>query len=349
MMKKLIALLVLTALTLASVVSCDIKPPEPLPKSKQYYEYFNTVSVVSSYLGDSEEDFADNCEVVEGILSEYHKLFDIYYEYSGINNLKTVNKNAGVAPVEVSPKLIDFLLWAKEIFTLTDGEVNIALGSVLKLWHDAREAADISPELARIPGEDALAKAREHTSIDDIIIDKESSTVFLRDPEMSLDVGALGKGYATERARLALLDMGVSSYVLNIGGNISAVGTKPDGRAWSTAIKSPHKAGEYALTVGLCDTSCVTSGDYERYFTYEGKKYHHIIDKDTLMPSEYFSSITVITPDSALADALSTALFSMSYEDGLSLVSTLDGVEVYWISTDGVEYMTDGIRQIVIQ
>lgn len=348
MKKKLIALL-LAILALTSVASCDIEPPEPLPKSKQYYEYFNTVSAVSSYLGDTDEEFTDNCEVVEGILSEYHKLFDIYYEYSGINNLKTVNKNAGIAPVEVSRELIDFLIWAKEMYTLTGGEVNIALGSVLKLWHDSREAAEVSPELARIPDEHELAEAMAHTSIDDVVIDKESSTVFLRDPMMSLDVGALGKGYAAERARRALIDMGVSSYVLNIGGNISVIGTKPDGRVWSTAIKSPHEAGKYALSVGLSDTSCVTSGDYERYFTYEGKRYHHIIDKDTLMPSEFFSSITVITPDSSLADALSTALFSMSYEDGLSLVSEQSGVEVYWIGTDGAEYMTDGLKKIVLK
>ena len=347
MKKKLIALLLLGALMLGTAVSCDIATPTPTPRSKQYYEYFNTVSVITSYLGDTEDEFTDNCNVVDSILSEYHRLFDIYYEYSGINNLKTVNKNAGVSPVEVSPKLIDFLLWAKEMYTLTGGEVNIALGSVLSLWHDAREAASVSPNLARIPSMDELTEAMEHTSIDGLIIDEENCTVYLSDSEMSLDVGALGKGYAAEAARRALIDMGVSSYVLNIGGNISAIGTKPDGNAWRTSVKSPHEAGKYALTVNLKDTSCVTSGDYERYFIYENKKYHHIIDKDTLMPSEYFSSITVITPDSALADALSTALFSMSYEDGLSLVKGIEGVDVYWISTDGDEYMTDGIREII--
>ena len=208
--------------------SCGLADPRPIKtQSKQYYEYFDTVSAIYSYLGDTEEEFAANCAVVSSVLGEYHKLFDIYYEYSEINNLRTVNRNAGKAPVKVDGKLIDFLLYAKEIYALTDGETNIAMGSVLKLWHDCREDAFDNPSAAVIPTDAELLEAAAHTDINNLIIDEENSTVYLADPNMRLDVGALGKGYATERAREALVARGVTSYVLNIGGNISAIGEKP--------------------------------------------------------------------------------------------------------------------------
>ena len=114
-----------------------------------------------------------------------------------------------------------------------------------------------------------------------------------------------------------------------------------------TAIKDPLKPGVYALNTTLSDICCVTSGNYERYFSYNNKNYHHIIDKDTLMPSEHFASVTVFCENSALADAHSTALFSMSYEDGLELVSGLSGVNVFWIDTLGNKYMTDGVRDFI--
>ena len=131
--------------------------------------------------------------------------------------------------------------------------------------------------------------------------------------------------------------------MLNIGGNIRIIGHKPDGSGWGTGIKDPKNPNRFALQLTIADTSCVTSGDYIRYFTVNGTKYHHIIDKDTLMPSSFFSAVTVFTANSGLADALSTALFSMSYEDGLALVNRIGGVEVVWIATDGAIQYTQGI------
>jgi thiamine biosynthesis lipoprotein len=160
-------------------------------------------------------------------------------------------------------------------------------------------------------------------------------------------VGALGKGYATEKAAEHLRTVGADSYVLNIGGNIRIIGHKQDGGSWGTGIKDPADTSRYATVIDIADTSCVTSGDYERFFSVNGKKYHHIIDKDTLMPSEYFSSVTIITPDSGLADALSTALFSMSYEDGLRLISAMSTkVEVLWIFPNGEMRMSDGFKTL---
>ncbi len=335
---------------LVILTGCPQTADKAEPRGKVYYTFFDTVSYIYSYAGDSQEEFDENTAVAAKILEEYHRLFDIYYEHSGVNNLCTVNKNAGGEPMKVDQKLIDFLLYAKELYTLTGSEMNIMMGAVLRPWHDCRSAASDDPVNAAIPSEDILEDASKHTSIDLLEIDKENGTVRISDPEASIDVGALGKGYATEMAAKALEGMGVTSYVLNIGGNIRIIGSKPDGTGWLTGIKDPADSDNaYAEYITLKDTSCVTSGTYERFFTVGGKRYHHIIDKDTLMPSAFFPSVTVITKDSGLADALSTALFCMSYEDGLELVNSIGGVEVIWITHDGEKLMTEGFKALVTE
>ena len=343
--KGWIAFAISLVISVLALSSCAKKAEEPRTQAKSYYDFFDTVSVISSYAGDSKEEFFANCETVSSLLGEYHKLFDIYYEYSGINNLKTINKNAGKEPVKVDQKLIDFLIYAKEVYEITDGATNIAMGSVLKLWHDAREMGMDNPTKAYVPSLDSLYQAAEHTDIDKLIIDKENGTVFLADPQMSLDVGAIGKGYATEKAAGLLMEIGVTSYVLNIGGNIRAIGEKTTGEGWTTGITNPDKTSEesFVCRVIVKDTSLVTSGNYERYYVVDGKNYHHIIDPKTNMPAEYFSSVSVFANDSGLADALSTALFCMSYEDGLKIVGDIGGAKVIWVTIDGEVKFTDGI------
>ena len=299
----LTALILVMTTVLASCGGGGSQTFEPKPQTHYAYEYFDTVSIFSSYLGDSKEAFEDNCDELKTILDKYHKLFNIYYEYSGVNNLRTVNIAAGKNPVKVDRELIDFLLYAKEIYAKTNGEVNVMMGAVLRLWHDCREAATDDPASARIPTEAELAAAKEHVSIDTLVIDETASTVYITDPEASLDVGALGKGYAAEIAADFLRDKGVTSYVLNIGGNICAIGNKTGGEPWILGITNPDKdsSESFVKRIRIEDACIVTSGDYERYFVANGKEYHHIIDKDTLMPAEYFSSVSILTTDSALA------------------------------------------------
>ena len=346
--KSLICLCAVLGL-LVVLTGCPNSAHKEEPKGMVYFTFFDTVSNIYSYAGDSDEEFNANCEGVATILEEYHRLFDIYYEYSGVNNLKTINSSAGGDPVEVDQKLIDFLLYAKELYAVTNGEMNVMMGSVLSLWHDCREAATASPANASIPTQEALLQAALHTDISLLEIDKENRTVRITDPAARIDVGALGKGYATEKAAEYLRGKGADGYVLNIGGNIRIIGHKPDGSGWGTGIKNPADPSQYALKLTIADTSCVTSGDYERYYTVNGVKYHHVIDKDTLMPAAFFSSVTVITPNSGLADALSTALFSMSYEEGLALVNGIGGVEVLWITGDGAQYTTPGIQDLILK
>lgn len=336
---------VLAALLLTA---CGQEQPQAEPTGKAYFQYFDTVSYVYNYAGDTAETFEERSAAVAGILYEYHRLFDIYHEYSGINNLCTVNRLAGGDPVPVDEKLIDFLLYARELYEKTGGEMNVMMGAVLRLWHDRRTEAGEDPAAARLPAEEELAEAAGHVGFDALEIDEQAGTVRITDPAASIDVGALGKGYATEMAARHLEEQGISGYVLNVGGNLRIIGTKPDGSGWLTGIKDPRNPEEsFAAKVTLADTSCVTSGNYERYYTVDGVRYHHIIDEDTLFPAEHCASVTVITKDSGLADAMTTALFCMSYEEGAALLKSFGGVEAMWVFADGAVRYTDGFEALL--
>lgn len=311
--------------------------------SEVFYEYFDTVSQVSSYAGDTVQQFGENAKAVREVFEHWHRLLDIYHEYEGMNNLCTVNRLAGGAPVEVDPDLIGFILYAEQMCTLTKGEMDISLGAVLSIWHDARSA-----EIPYLPTEEELKEAGKHIGFHNVEIDEEHCTLRLTDPASSLDPGALGKGYAAEQAAQMLIAKGVTGYALNLGGNVRCIGTKADGSSWRTGIRDPENPDSIAVTISMADCSCVTSGSYERYFTVDGVRYPHIIDKDTLRPATGFSSVSVICQDSALADALTTALFCMGYEEGLALVSSLEGVDVLWISGDGTIRYTKALGPAIL-
>ena len=340
---KRISLFLALILVLMSIVGCQNRMSEP--KTKSIYGLFDSFVTVSSYTDDDTDTFEGNCAAVSNLLGYYNKLFDIYNEYEDINNLRTVNKNAGKKPVKVDRELIDFIEYAIDICKKCDLEINIAMGSVLKIWHDARVAANENG-IPYLPSKKELEDAYVHTEIDSIDVDRENSTIFISDPQTLIDVGAIAKGYAAMKASELLRSRDADGYILNLGGNIIAIGTKNNGDGWITGITNPNRESDerFVARIEICNTSCVTSGDYERYFSFEGKEYHHIIDKDTLEPSTHYRSVTVLCYDSALADALSTALFCMPIEDGKDLIKSFEGVEVIWILPDNSIEETDGIE-----
>ena len=358
-MKKTISILLLLA-SICSVLSAfsacgnkqnDEKEEYTTRSQTVSYAHFNTVTILSSYGAATAEEFAAYVKTVDEMLGHYHKLFDIYYEYAGVNNIKTINKNAGKEPVAVEEELIVFLEYCKELYAVTKGQTNILFGSVLKLWHDARETADETAgylDKSLLPTEDALAEAAKHTSIDLLVIDKEAKTVYISDPAASIDVGAIAKGYAASKVAEKLKADGADAMALNAGGNIVTIGLKPGNEQWITGIKNPNgtEANSLICRVKLGETSLVTSGNYERYFLSDGKIYHHIIDPETRMPAEHFASVSVFTPNGGLADALSTALFCMSYEEGLALIGEINGVEALWVCHDGTIKMTKGVSLV---
>lgn len=304
-----------------------------------YLDVFDTVTTIRGY-DVSEEAFREKAEAVHDALQQYHALFDVYHDTP--MGIYQINSNAGVSPVRVDDRVMALLSDCREYYELTGGRVNIAMGSVLRLWHEAREAGLNDPDNARLPDREQLARAAEHVSFDTVLLDEANGTVFLTDPEQRLDVGAVAKGWTAQQVSRLLPE----GYLLNLGGNICALGSKPDGSKWVIGVQSPENPDSYLCTVGLQSTSLVTSGDYQRYYTVEGRRYHHIIDPDTLMPSEFWHSVSILCPDSGLADCLSTALFLMPLEEGRELAMQC-GAEVMWVDTQNWIFQTDGFRELL--
>jgi len=345
-MRKVIAIALLCALLLTSLAafsSCG--------GMKRYSHtdvtVFDTQTVILGY-DKSEEEFQKKAELIMERLTFYHELYDIYYNYEGKNNLKTVNDNAGKSPVEVDGAIIDLLEYCIDMYELTDGKTNVAMGSVLKIWHRYRTEGIADPERAALPKMEELQAAAEHCSIDDLVIDREKKTVYLKDGEMSLDVGAVAKGYATQMVAEYIEEQGFSGFALSVGGNVKCIGERADGKKWEIGVQNPDLSAEsaYFTKVYLTDQSLVTSGVYQRFYTVNGKEYHHIIDPDTLMPKREFASVSVITDHSGLADALSTALFNMTLEEGERLVESLEGTVAVWVYENGEVRRAKGFEKM---
>ena len=335
-------------------VSCSPQPQQNTPAKERFSAYsfdcFDTVTTVTGYAANREEFDGIANGIIEE-LEEYHKLFTIYHRYEGLENLCTINETVKGEhrTVTVDRRIIDMLLYAKEMYTLTDGKMNIAMGSVLSIWHEYRTEGTDDPENAELPPTERLLDAAAHTDINALVIDGEACTVTLTDPKMTLDVGAVAKGYAVEMIAQKLEAQGISGYVINVGGNVRTVGKKADGKSWTVGIEDPFGSDDYIAYLALSGESLVTSGSYQRYYTVDGKRYHHIIDPATLMPAEGFVSVSVLTKDSAQGDALSTALFCMSYEQGSSLVKSLDGVEAQWVFADGTRRNSSGWAKYTVE
>jgi len=235
-----------------------------------------------------------------------------------------------------------------DMYELTDGKTNVAMGSVLKIWHRYRTEGIADPERAALPKMEELQAAAEHCSIDDLVIDREKKTVYLKDGEMSLDVGAVAKGYATQMVAEYIEEQGFSGFALSVGGNVKCIGERADGKKWEIGVQNPDLSAEsaYFTKVYLTDQSLVTSGVYQRFYTVNGKEYHHIIDPDTLMPKREFASVSVITDHSGLADALSTALFNMTLEEGERLVESLEGTVAVWVYENGEVRRAKGFEKM---
>ena len=339
---RLVSMLLAGALCLSLLAACAPKKKKLTRYSTVFYDVFDTVTQVIAYC-ESEEVFKTQMDALHADLVTYNQLYDIYNDYPGVTNVKTINDNAGKAPVEVDDRILSMLELADQMYATTNGKLNIAMGSVLNIWHNYREAAEATETDAdnKLPGMDELEAAAQHCDINNVIIDEDAKTVYLADPDMRLDVGSVGKGYAVEMVCQAAEARGLTSALVSVGGNLRAIGTKPDGSQWTGGVENPWNASDlYTASsmlsgaINMSDMALVTSGDYQRYFVVDGKRYHHLIDPDTLFPSTYFNGVTVLCSDSGLADCLTTGLFCQPLEDGLKIVESLDGVEAMWCTPD---------------
>ena len=316
---KRLCIFLLLSLSLC-LISCGEKK-----YSTQIWSTFDTVVDVSGFF-DSEEEWIKAKSIVEETLFYYDGLLNAY-EDADVINLKAINESGGKT-LEINRELYDFLIFAKQMEDKTDGALLMAFGSVTGLWKDFIGGGEL-------PDKKALENAFAHTSSDMVLLEECPYRVTLLDPDIRIDAGALAKGWVGDRLRERLEAEGIDSLLINLGGNVVAIGSK-NKKPWSVGIRSTD--GGIFNTVEISDLSVVTSGDYERVREYNGTSYHHIISPETLYPSDYFPSVTVISESSATADALSTALFVMPLDKGKELLEKFPEASAVWITDNGAVY-----------
>lgn len=363
-MKKLTSLILLFTLLFSGC-----QPTETLEQYKNStLSGFDTVFTLLGF-AHSQEEFDSYFTSMQDLILYYHQLFDKYNNYEGINNIKTINDNAGIEPVQVDPVIIELLLLSKEWYEKTDGYLDITIGSVLTVWHNYRdigEALNQDGEYGPIPTMEELKEAAQYTGWEYVEINEENSTVFITNPKVSIDVGAVAKGFAVEKIAVALEEQGLEYGVINGGGNVRTINSKPNNESWNIGITEPDALFETNIDVIRLFTtnSVVTSGDYQRYYiAVNGERMHHIINPFTLMPTQTIRAVSVITEDSGIADALSTYFSIATYEEGVAMVKRLQiemDIEVVWLMDQPQEeqegilffyldgfyvYMTSGLKE----
>lgn len=269
-------------------------------------------------------------KVFDGFFSRLEELDHTISRTYAHSEIHEINENAGIEPVVVSAEIFSLIQRAMELCELTGGAFNPLVGALTDLWA-------IGTDEARVPSAEEIASVLSYTSPEHIVLDEEEMSVYLTSPHTHLDLGAIGKGYASDVLASYLRANGVESAIINLGGNIYCIGTKRHGEKWVIGLQNPDtEYGGYYSTVEVEDTAVVTSGAYERYTVEDGRVYHHIFDPETGYPSESdLLSATIISPDGTLADALSTAVFVLGSEQGRELIEGC-GVEAVLL-TDSLE------------
>ncbi len=345
--KRILSLALAVVLTLSLFSGCSSKPKYQKYNGTIWDSFDTIISIVSYHENDAQYDAF--MTTAQDRYSYYHKLFDIYNSYPDMVNAKTINDNAGIAPVQVEKELFDLVKFSIDWHKKTDGKVNVAMGSVLKIWHDVRSYAEFNQPY--LPDMAQLEAANAHTSIDNIVLDEANMTVYITDPECSLDLGAVAKGYATELICDELSET-YQNFAISAGGNVKVNGHPQDGRTrWGIGIQNPVVDDNYQMVGGNLDLaflygnqSLVCSGGYQRFFVYEGQRYHHLIDPVTLFPKNTYDGVTVLCEDSGVADALSTAIFMLDPQEAIDFMDTIPDAECILVTEDGTVSMTEGFK-----
>jgi len=350
-LKKRISLILVIIVLVTTISGCTDKVVYT-KYSDTFFDSFDTITQTIGY-AETQEEFDQYAKDIHDRFLELHQLFDKYNNYEGINNIKTINDNAGIKPVQVEKDLLDLIKFSKQMYIDTNQKTNIAFGSVISIWSEYREMAEADPADAKLPPMELLLEANKHTDIDKIIVNENDSTIFLEDPDMSIDVGAVAKGYATEIVVQEMIEKGFDSWIISAGGNIRSINKPMENikDRWAIGIQNPDKQifgdGSNILdTVFLNDAAVVSSGDYQRYYYVGDKRVHHLISPDTLMPAEYYRAVNVITDNAGYGDYYSTELFLLPYEESRALAESKENLEAIWIFADGTIEMTDGFKKV---
>ena len=325
-MRKPIALLLTFLMLLGPFAACQAQD-EKVSRT----EYLLDTVVTLTLYGAGEAD-------LDAAFQELRRLSDLMDPYDPFSDLGWLQAAAGQKPVAVSPEAMELLVFAKDIYARTRGYLDVTVGPLIDLW-DIRDGG-------HYPTAEELSAALGLLGMDDLILDEANGTAYLARPGMRLDLGALAKGYMADKLKALLVDRGVKSGLLDLGRNLLLIGEKPGGKAFKLGIQDPDAAGNMLRVLALRDRSLVTSGTYERYFDYQGRRYHHVLDPFTGFPADRgLSAVTILSDSSLWGDALSTACLLLGAEEGMALVDAIPQAEALFVRTDGTVVTTAGFPE----
>jgi len=248
-----------------------------------------------------------------------------------------INKFSGIKPIKVDKELFDLIERSIAISTLTNGAFDISYASMDRIWK-------YDGTMREMPSEEKISSSIKKVGYQNIIIDKEAQTVFLKLKGMKIGFGAIGKGYAADKAKALLIEKGVKAGIINASGDLNAWGKQANGRDWMVAITNPLNKNKVFSWLPINDSAIVTSGNYEKFISFNGIRYSHIIDPRTGYPSTGIISTSIMTSNAELADAISTSVFVMGVETGLDFINQLKGVDCIIIDEQNKIHTSNNIK-----
>lgn len=265
---------------------------------------------------------------IDQAVAEIRRIEKMISSWDPASETSEVNRQAGIQPVQVSGELFELINRCLELSKLTDGAFDISYASMDRLWK-------FDGSMKELPSAEEIKASVARVGYQKIQLDKELKTVFLPEKGMKIGFGAIGKGYAADKAKDLLLKQGVAAGIINASGDMSSWGTQPGGKPWQVAITNPMDKTKSFGLLPMGEGAVVTSGDYEKFVRFNGKRYSHIMDPRTGYPATGIVSVTVFAPRAELADALSTAVFVMGIETGLDRIDQLEGIECIIVDDSG--------------
>ena len=274
---------------------------------------------------------------IDVAVAEITRIEKLISEWDPSTQTSAINKNAGIKPVKVDRELFNLIERSIAISKLTDGAFDISYASMDKIWK-------FDGSMTKMPSEEAIKSSVSKIGYQNIILNKEEMTVFLKYPGMKIGFGAIGKGYSADKAKALLISQGVKGGIINASGDMNTWGKQLNGNDWKVAITNPFDKNKAFALLPIKEGAVVTSGDYEKYVTFNGKRYAHIIDPRTGYPATGVISTTVFAGSAELADALATSLFVMGVDAGINRINQLPNVECIIIDDKGNIFTSDNIK-----
>ena len=274
------------------------------------------------------KDSIEGNKYIDTAVAEITRIEKLISSWDANSQTSDINRNAGKKPVTVDSELFDLIERAIGISKLTDGAFDISYASMDRIWQ-------FDGSMTVMPSKEEITASVSKVGYQNITLDKENSTVFLKLEGMKIGFGAIGKGYAADKAKDLLISKGVTSGIINASGDMNTWGKQPNGKEWKVAITNPMDKNKVFALLPITNGAVVTSGNYEKFVNFNGKRYTHIIDPRTGYPSSGIISVTVFAPKAELADALATSVFVMGKEAGLDRINQLPKIECIIIDDKG--------------